>query len=66
MAAFKGEEILQALGIEKARGSLKNVERVVTNSWQVKPGDLYVALKGDRFDGHSFLDHAAEAGARGF
>lgn len=65
MAEFKGAEILQALGLEETEGPLRNVERVVTNSWQVKAGDLYVALKGERFDGHKFLDNVAEAGAAG-
>lgn len=29
----------------------------------IKQGDLYIALKGENFDGHDFLDAAAEAGA---
>src|SRR5256885_11320945 len=28
-------------------------------------GDLFVALRGERFDGHAFLDHAKSAGAAG-
>ncbi len=30
---------------------------------QIKPGELYVALKGERFDGHDFIQQAAEKGA---
>lgn len=29
----------------------------------ITPGDLYVAIKGDRFDGHQFVDQAIQAGA---
>ncbi len=30
----------------------------------LKPGDLYIAIKGHNFDGHAFVDHAIKAGAR--
>jgi UDP-N-acetylmuramoyl-tripeptide--D-alanyl-D-alanine ligase len=36
---------------------------VSTDSRHLKAGDLFVALKGDRFDGHAFLEQAAQAGA---
>jgi UDP-N-acetylmuramoyl-tripeptide--D-alanyl-D-alanine ligase len=39
------------------------VRRVCTDSRQVQPGDLFVALAGDRFDGHDFLAQAAKGGA---
>lgn len=38
---------------------------VSTDSRDIKPDDLFVALKGPTFDGHSFLLPALEAGARG-
>jgi UDP-N-acetylmuramoyl-tripeptide--D-alanyl-D-alanine ligase len=31
----------------------------------IKKGDLYIAIKGDRFDGHDFISQAGEAGAVG-
>lgn len=37
--------------------------RVVTDSREVKPGDLYVARRGENSDGHSFLAAAKDAGA---
>ncbi|MDQ5986277.1 MAG: UDP-N-acetylmuramoyl-tripeptide--D-alanyl-D-alanine ligase [Syntrophus sp. SKADARSKE-3] len=37
-----------------------------TDSRRLNPGFLYVALKGERFDGHDYLDEAMEKGAGGF
>jgi UDP-N-acetylmuramoyl-tripeptide--D-alanyl-D-alanine ligase len=39
------------------------VRRVCTDSRAVQPGDLFVALRGERFDGHDFLETAAKQGA---
>ena len=36
---------------------------ISTDSRTVRPGDLYIALRGDRFDGHAFIDAAIDAGA---
>ncbi|THF61900.1 UDP-N-acetylmuramoyl-tripeptide--D-alanyl-D-alanine ligase [Pseudothauera nasutitermitis] len=36
---------------------------VGTDSRAVKPGQLFVALRGERFDGHDFIADAAAAGA---
>ena len=38
---------------------------VTTDSRQVRPGDLYIALRGERFDGRDFIDAAIAAGAAG-
>ena len=37
--------------------------RVHTDSRTLAPGDLFVALRGDRFDAHAFLPQAVTAGA---
>ncbi|MEP7206995.1 MAG: UDP-N-acetylmuramoyl-tripeptide--D-alanyl-D-alanine ligase [Casimicrobiaceae bacterium] len=37
--------------------------RVTTDSRSLEPGDLFVALEGERFDGHAFVDAAFAAGA---
>jgi UDP-N-acetylmuramoyl-tripeptide--D-alanyl-D-alanine ligase len=39
------------------------IERIVTDSRGVQAGDLFVAIKGDRFDAHDFLDQVAKSGA---
>ena len=37
--------------------------RVTTDTRALAPGDLFVALKGERFDGHDFVAHALASGA---
>jgi UDP-N-acetylmuramoyl-tripeptide--D-alanyl-D-alanine ligase len=39
------------------------IERIVTDSRNVQSGDLFVAVKGDRFDAHDFIDQVAKSGA---
>ena len=41
------------------------VAEVVTNSREAQAGDLFVALKGPRFDGHAFVGDVAARGAGG-
>ncbi len=41
------------------------VLHVSTDTRTIVPGSLFVALRGDRFDGHGFLAQAAAAGAVG-
>jgi UDP-N-acetylmuramoyl-tripeptide--D-alanyl-D-alanine ligase len=41
------------------------VQQVSTDSRQVRSGDLFVALSGERFDGHKFVEDAARKGAAG-
>jgi UDP-N-acetylmuramoyl-tripeptide--D-alanyl-D-alanine ligase len=40
-----------------------DVARVHTDTRSLQAGDLFVALKGERFDAHQFLSQAREAGA---
>jgi UDP-N-acetylmuramoyl-tripeptide--D-alanyl-D-alanine ligase len=47
------------------RGLNASFDGVTTDSRQVSHGDLFVALKGERFDGHDFVDQALELGAVG-
>ncbi|ADC88910.1 UDP-N-acetylmuramoylalanyl-D-glutamyl-2,6-diamin opimelate/D-alanyl-D-alanylligase [Thermocrinis albus DSM 14484] len=41
------------------------VKRFVTDSRQVEEGDVFVALKGQKHDGHSFVEEAFRRGAVG-
>jgi UDP-N-acetylmuramoyl-tripeptide--D-alanyl-D-alanine ligase len=38
-------------------------QRVHTDTRSLQPGDLFVALKGERFDAHNFLEQARNQGA---
>jgi UDP-N-acetylmuramoyl-tripeptide--D-alanyl-D-alanine ligase len=58
------DEILAATGGAVAQAGAKKVfGEVVTDSTKVKKGSLFVALKGERLDGHRFVAGALERGA---
>jgi UDP-N-acetylmuramoyl-tripeptide--D-alanyl-D-alanine ligase len=40
-------------------------QNVTTDSRKIQPGCLFVAIPGDSFDGHDFIQQAIEKGARG-
>ena len=45
------------------RGADVDFTRVATDTRTIQPGDLFVALKGERFDGHRFAQQALDNGA---
>ena len=47
------------------RGRPAQVRGVSIDSRTASPGDLFVAIRGERFDGHQFLDQAGRAGCVG-
>jgi UDP-N-acetylmuramoyl-tripeptide--D-alanyl-D-alanine ligase len=56
--------IADACAGEILRGAADaRVSGVSTDSRTVQPGDLFVALAGDRYDGHNFLAAVAQKGA---
>jgi UDP-N-acetylmuramoyl-tripeptide--D-alanyl-D-alanine ligase len=60
------EFIVAACGGELLDGSPQTrVLRVSTDSRQTRAGDLFVALSGERFEGHEFVGEAARKGAAG-
>lgn len=66
MEPRKIEEILRAIGGRLLSGSPATlVTGVSTDSRCLRPGDLFFALKGPRFDGHDFVPAALAAGAAG-
>lgn len=66
---FSLEEIIQATGgalltpSESSRNMTSSCSGISTDTRSLRPGDLFVALEGDRFDGHAFLATATEKGA---
>jgi UDP-N-acetylmuramoyl-tripeptide--D-alanyl-D-alanine ligase len=57
-------EAAAVLGSRAGDGSA-SFTGVSTDTRSLQRGDLFVALRGERFDGHAFLDHAKRAGAAG-
>ena len=43
----------------------RRIERISIDSRSVSAGDLFIAIRGDRFDGHEFVTAALAAGAAG-
>jgi UDP-N-acetylmuramoyl-tripeptide--D-alanyl-D-alanine ligase len=59
-------EIARIGGGRVAAGNAeRRLPSVSIDSRALGPGDLFVALRGDRFDGHDFADRAVAAGAVG-
>jgi UDP-N-acetylmuramoyl-tripeptide--D-alanyl-D-alanine ligase len=54
-----------AQGSLTARDEGLTVSRVSTDSRTLQPGDLFVPLRGENFDGHKFVEQASERGAVG-
>lgn len=56
--------VVSATAGELLKGSPASAfSRVCTDSRQLEPGDLFFAIRGERFDGHDFLTDAAAKGA---
>lgn len=57
-------QIQAVTGARSAQGLPEiRVSQWSIDSRSVAPGDLFIAIKGDRFDGHAFVETAFEAGA---
>lgn len=64
MAEFTVQEILEATNGELLAGSIgAGVKGVSTDSRTVRRGELFLALRGEKYDGHNFTDQALAAGA---
>src|SRR3977135_1737131 len=59
-------QIAEHSGAKLEQGDGKIViERISTDSRTIKKGELFVALRGENFDGHKFVEATAKAGAAG-
>jgi len=57
-------QIIEGLSPCELRGDPNlEIAGIAYDSRQVKPGDLFVAIRGHRSDGHAFVDRAVEKGA---
>lgn len=61
MEPMKLKDIAEAIGLRCE--SEREIERISTDTRTIVPGSLFLALKGDRFDGHQFAQQAVDAGA---
>jgi len=63
---FSAAELLKATGGIPLRGAEDwSCHGISTDTRTLEPGNLFVALAGERFDGHDCLDEAARKGAAG-
>lgn len=66
MENFKVSDIINATAGSLERGNPATIiSNISTDSRTLKEGDLFVALKGENFDGHDFVCQAIEKGAMG-
>jgi len=60
-------ELLSTLAIYQAEGNLDvEIKGIETDSRKVRPGSLFVALRGFTVDGHNFIEQAKSNGAAAF
>jgi UDP-N-acetylmuramoyl-tripeptide--D-alanyl-D-alanine ligase len=62
MSFWTTEKVATALGLKLNHPS-KTLSDITTDSRQVKPGSVFIAIKGDTHDGHQFIETAIKAGA---
>ena len=63
MIALKASEIAQIVGGELKGSDVTVTAAPVFNSSQATPGSIFLALKGEKADGHSFVAEAFRRGA---
>lgn len=56
-------ELIKMIAGEKYQMTEVEVEAVEFDSRRVRPGTLFIAMKGERFDGHDFVEAAIKNGA---
>lgn len=61
--AFTVDEIVTATSAKLRRKGATSIRGVVTDSRRVKSGNLFVAIRGEKLDGHAYLEEVLKAGA---
>ncbi|MFW5985371.1 MAG: UDP-N-acetylmuramoyl-tripeptide--D-alanyl-D-alanine ligase [Halanaerobiaceae bacterium] len=66
MPSLTTEKVLEAVAGDLIQGPRDvNFQGVSIDSRTIEPGELFVAIIGENFDGHSFVEDALNKGARG-
>ena len=61
-AEFSAEEIIEITGARLAQGMMPDgVGRIATDTRKIAEGEWYLALSGEKFDGHDFIGDAFSA-----
>lgn len=70
MALFTVEELREVISVKVLAGdpspsNKRRIRHISTDSRSIRRGDLFVALKGEKFDGHEFVPAVLAKGAAG-
>lgn len=70
MALFTVEELREVISVKVLAGdpspsARRRIRHISTDSRAIRRGDLFVALRGERFDGHEFVPSVLAKGAAG-
>ena len=63
MAAIRVDDIIKATGGELLSENSRSFSGVSTDSRTCQHGDVFIALRGERFDGHDYLEDALSKGS---
>lgn len=65
LTGFTLNEILEATGGKFIYGNLNvSVTGVSSDSRTIRPGELFIAIRGEKFDGHNFVAEVVKKGAQ--
>ena len=65
MPAFTLDEVREATGAQLYKMEHEEFTDIVTDTRKITPGVLFLAFKGERFNGEDFVRDAVEKGASG-
>ncbi len=56
-------ELIKVVNGKTSINSEKNIRKIKTDTRKIKKGDIFIALKGNNYDGHDFIEDAIRKGA---